>query len=224
MSRTQRPLLPTITLGAILALSLQTASATDPTERLFEAATQGTLEEATAALEAGADVNARDDNGVTPLMFALADNEPAMAELLIDQGADVEGRDEEGWSALMVAAAQHEPAVATTLIDHGADIEVRNVHGWTPLVPAALRDDPAMLETLVEHGADINTRDQNRSTPLMDAAAHNIPSMVEALLALGADPALTNKDGQTAYDFLDDNLHISESDGVYQELRAGGAD
>ena len=67
----QRAKLPAISIGAFLALFLQMAVASHPSDELFDAAREGTADEAIAAIDAGADVNARDQSGVTPLMHAL---------------------------------------------------------------------------------------------------------------------------------------------------------
>ena len=52
----------------------------------------------------GADVNARNTNGTTPLMLAAARNQnPAVIETLIESGADVNARDQNGRTPLMWA-------------------------------------------------------------------------------------------------------------------------
>lgn len=55
-------------------------------------------------IENGADVNAKDNTGVTPLMFASTLDHHAVAKLLIESGSDVNAKDNDGWSALIFAA------------------------------------------------------------------------------------------------------------------------
>ena len=58
-----------------------------------------------ALLDAGADLEARDVYGWTPLMSAARSNENAeVVQLLLDAGADLEARNEYGWTPLMIAA------------------------------------------------------------------------------------------------------------------------
>lgn len=55
-------------------------------------------------IEKGADVNAKDNDGKTPLMFASAFDNSRVVKLLIGKGADVNAKDNGGWSALIYAA------------------------------------------------------------------------------------------------------------------------
>lgn len=55
-------------------------------------------------IENGADVNAKDKRGETPLMFASAFDRCRVLKLLIDNGADVNAKDKGGWSALIYGA------------------------------------------------------------------------------------------------------------------------
>ncbi|MCG5533319.1 hypothetical protein LRF89_07675, partial [Halorhodospira sp. 9621] len=55
--------------GCLLAMSMHSAPAADSAQRLlFEAAWRGDLEGAMEALEAGVNINARDEEGWTALM------------------------------------------------------------------------------------------------------------------------------------------------------------
>lgn len=54
-------------------------------------------------IESEADVNAKDENGVTPLMIASAVGDMKIANDLILSGADIKARDKEGGTALNYA-------------------------------------------------------------------------------------------------------------------------
>jgi hypothetical protein len=60
-------------------------------------------------IEAGADVNAKDDEGLTPLMIAAHYSTPEMVTLLIDAGADVNAKDDDGQTPLMYADRSPDP-------------------------------------------------------------------------------------------------------------------
>ena len=65
------------------------------------AAFWGYLDIARLLVEKGADVDARDDTGVTALMNAAWDQRLELVEFLIEKGADVNARDQDGKTALM---------------------------------------------------------------------------------------------------------------------------
>ena len=80
-----------------------------------DAARSGDVKAVEAALDAGADVNARDGDGITPLMHAARGDRPEIAnpgptdhpevvELLIKRGADVNAKTDSGFVALFWAA------------------------------------------------------------------------------------------------------------------------
>ena len=86
-----------------------------------------------AAIDAGADIEARDEYGYTPLMLATFYYAEAhirnveVVQALTNAGADLEARTEYGWTPLMYAARDNEnAAVVQLLLDAGADLEARS--------------------------------------------------------------------------------------------------
>ncbi len=78
-----------------------------------------------AALDAGADLEARTEGGLTPLMYAARYNEnPEVVQVLLEAGVDLEARDEDGSTPLMLAAWN--PEVVQVLLDAGADPTTMN--------------------------------------------------------------------------------------------------
>ena len=80
-----------------------------------------------AALDAGADVDAKDDEGNTALMDAASGGwrSEDVIKLLLDAGADVDAKDDEGNTALMDAASGgwRNEDVVKVLLDAGADVD-----------------------------------------------------------------------------------------------------
>ena len=155
-----------------------------------------------AAIDAGADLGARDGMNWTPLMYAASDNENAeVVQALLDAGADVTAREAMGGTPLMFAASYNEsPKVLQLLIDAGADLEARNGRGNTPLMFAARdNENPEVLRLLLEAGADLEARNMLDSTPLMFAAEKNESAEVlQLLLDAGADLETHDGMGWTA--------------------------
>lgn len=77
----------------------------------------------------GADVNAKDAHGWTPLMNAAATNCIVNIAILVQFGADLDIQDHEGRTALMLAAGWGKLQAAKTLVNYGADVGIRDFSG-----------------------------------------------------------------------------------------------
>ena len=87
---------------------------------------------------AGADVNGKDDRGLTPLYRAVWRNEnPEILTLLIEAGADVNQAKQYGATPLFIAAQEGHEAVVSRLLEAGADVNQPRQNGATPLMVAA---------------------------------------------------------------------------------------
>ena len=74
---------------------------------IFTIAGSGTVAEVQQAINAGADVSAREVQGPTPLMWAVGYNtNPEVLSVLINAGADVNARAEGGATPLMFAVVE----------------------------------------------------------------------------------------------------------------------
>jgi ankyrin repeat protein len=72
-------------------------------------------------IDNGADVNAVDKNGWTPLHFATKYNEKTV-KLLIDKGADVNAVDKEGWTPLHFTTKYNQKTITKLLIGNGSNM------------------------------------------------------------------------------------------------------
>lgn len=107
---------------------------------------------------AGADVNAKDDDGLTPLMQAMlmgSDIRPTagVIDLLLANGADLQARNNEGDTVLGIAANHGVLEAVKVLVAKGADIHARNNQGWTPLKSASYQRKTDVVQFLKEQGA-----------------------------------------------------------------------
>ncbi|MCW3055081.1 MAG: hypothetical protein JWN14_4251 [Chthonomonadales bacterium] len=106
-----------------------------------------------AMLRHGADPNAKDQDGWTPLSWAIRENDQKTVSVLLDYGADVT-RDASPLTTA-VSTSHVEPFMLLLLIKHGADVNTRDSNGDTPLILALASDVPlATIRLLLEHGAN----------------------------------------------------------------------
>ena len=105
-----------------------------PALSLHGAAANDNLAAIESLIAAGAEVNARDEGGLTPLHRAAWPNDnPAIIGALVAAGAEVNARGGDGLTPLHVAAtATASPAIIEALLDAGADATARDAEGKTP--------------------------------------------------------------------------------------------
>ena len=117
----------------------------------------------------GADVNAKRDDGETPLHQAASKGRKKIIELLITKGADVSAKSDRGWTPLHQAADNGHKEVVELLIDKGADVNAMSDIGRTPLYWAADSGYKEIIELLIAKGADVNAKTNDEKT-LLDMA------------------------------------------------------
>jgi ankyrin repeat protein len=140
----------------------------DSITELHFAAQAGDVEAIVRLVAAGADVNARDGHGNTPLKYASAEPVPAAVRKLIELGADVNLGDDRGFTPLHCAAGHgfypEAVEIAEALLARGADVNARSrEYGFVPLHEAR---GAGVISLLLARGADANIRSSAGLTPL----------------------------------------------------------
>ena len=95
----------------------------------------------------GADVNAKNDEGITPLHIVLY---PEIAQILIAHGAVINAVSKNGDTPLHVMAAEGDQTldVVELLLENGADKSIKDKQGKTAFDIAKSRDEEGLMEIL----------------------------------------------------------------------------
>ncbi len=162
---------------------------------MHQAVRDGRLNMVRFLLESGAEVDPRDNGGMTPLHMAALYGHKAIAELLLEHHATVNAQTKE-WNKtpLHLATEKRYKTVVDALVNHGADVNLQNSLGETPLLLGVA--SRAIVEALLAKNANVNLRSKQGYSPL-HGAVHN-PEVVKMLLARGADVNAVAQDGPTA--------------------------
>ena len=152
----------------------------------------------------GADVNARNKEGDTPLLATFDGPHGSFAQsLLIAHGTDVTIHGKYGRTALHYALFSDDDrsqggAFNDRLIAHGADVNARDQNGQAPLHSAANSDAAVWASYLLSKGADVNLPDGQGETPLhLAVQADRRKSLAALLAARGVAIDARDHQGQT---------------------------
>ncbi|PIG89904.1 ankyrin repeat domain protein [Aspergillus arachidicola] len=193
----------------------------------LHAACAGTKEATTVQLllDHGAEVDAADSHGNTPLFYAAGNGSPAIIEILIQYNAQVNATQELGLTPIHAALAGVHPLAIEALLKHGEcnllSGECVSLRGNSPLMIAILIEElRPVVQPLVRAGVWVNSRNNAGLAPVHLAAQIGDVGILELLLENDAAVnALTDK-GLTP-------LHIAVSEGkqdIVQLLLDNGAD
>ncbi|KAJ3280086.1 palmitoyltransferase akr1, partial [Borealophlyctis nickersoniae] len=156
---------------------------------LHLAAQNGHVNVAELLLEAGAAVDAQDNEKFTPLHTAVEHGHLVLAAMLVTNKANVEAKTEISWTPLLVAVEYHQLEIARFLIRSGASVIAKARDGSSPLHFAVKKHAYELAKLLVEKGAlvnDVQGPDRLR-TPLHGAAMLGDKDMCAWLLDNGAE-------------------------------------
>jgi ankyrin repeat protein/HEAT repeat protein len=178
----------------------------------------GNVDEVVKLLDQGANVNATNESGETPLLKATERGRVKLMRLLIERGANVNAKTKNGQTILGKAAESSGGTEAVKmLLDANAELDpqaLARACSWNKrdvailLLDAGIEPDAGLsaaadcghtelVRILLDRGANVNRTSQHGTTALHSAASSGSISTVELLLEWGANVNATDIEGDT---------------------------
>jgi ankyrin repeat protein len=203
--------LPTLTTIALLAGSGTAALAQTPPgvaelaayQGLHAAAAQGSVAEIRRLAQAGADLNARDRNGRTPLHVAAFQGHGAAAQALIAAGADPGLLDNQRYDAVTIVSVRDDVPTLKVLLTAGASAKLTtSIYDGTALIAAAHLGHDGIVRELIRAGAPLDHVNNLGWTALIEAVilgdgGTRHTETVRALVDAGAGLGIADRQGMT---------------------------
>lgn len=152
------------------------------TYQFIDACRRGQLQEVEALYQQNTSLlNCTDARGFTPLIIAVYNDQPEVADFLLLQGAEADQQDLSGNTALMGACFKGYTDIVKKLIAAGADVNAVNGNNVCALSFAATFGRLEIAEILLQHGAHVDIRDVRGKSPLHHAIIQEVEPMIALL-------------------------------------------
>jgi len=148
-------------------------------------------------LAKGADINVTDENGNSPLHWAVYLEQSNIVETLINHKANLDLKGAEGKSALHLAVQQGFISIAKTLLDAGANPNIAAAYGETPVCVAVVHGNAEAVKLLETYHSDFAVHCAEDALFGIWARGTANVDVAELLLAKGCDVNAKGARGQT---------------------------
>jgi ankyrin repeat protein len=170
---------------------------------LLAAAERGDATAAALALGAGANLEARDERGRTPLLLAATADRLAVARLLVHMGANPDALDDQHDTPWLVTGVTGSVDMVEVLLPARPDLRIRNRFGGTSLIPASERGHVGYVRRVVRTDIEVDHVNNLGWIALLEAVilgdgSRRYQQIVTILLDAGADPRIADRQGVTA--------------------------
>lgn len=195
---------------ALIALTTSAAGQSAPSasevaayDGLFRAAHEGDVAGIERLVAEGADVDARDSRGRTPVHVAAFASEDEALRSLAEAGADMNALEHQAYDVVTIAAVANDPELMSLAIELGNDPDlVTSPYLGTALIAAAHLGHAEVVRRLIDAGAPLDHMNNLHWTAVMEAVVlgdggPDHQAVLEALLFAGADASLADRDGVT---------------------------
>jgi ankyrin repeat protein len=205
-------------LRLCLLVTIAIAGALTPVNaaEIHDAANAGDIARVQQLLDAGADVDATDDRGFTPLLWAVFRGNKDVAGLLVERGADVK-QAHPSFGPVVDLAFHMEcqrgySGMTEYLVSKGAEFDPNGVgpRGFNRLRIAVMLGSADMVPWLIDQGVDVNaTSPRDGRVALLWAAQKGHVEIVTALIGAGADVNVVDSSGIAPIQWATENGHVN---------------
>jgi uncharacterized protein len=149
---------------------------------LMEAISSGASSMADLMIKKGADINALDSYGQSPLGLAVIMGDSGIFKNLMEKNAQITPLSHtQNYTMLMEAASSGHQSIVAGLIDAGIDIQEEDYNGESALFFAAKEGNLEIVKMLLEAGANKDLQNVNQKTPADFARKYNHPEIYSLL-------------------------------------------
>ena len=167
-------------------------------EAFLNSASNGNLLVVETFFDANMDINVRDNDANTALIWAASNGHLGVVGFLVANGADVNSKNNDGTTALIGAASNGHLGVVGFLVANGADVDAIDNIGTTALLWAASNGHLEIVRSLVANGAEVNSKNNDGTTALEIASREGHLEIMRILVENGVDANTRYNSGTTA--------------------------
>jgi tetratricopeptide (TPR) repeat protein len=212
-----KPMLKLSTLIILFCMCLApTAYAGELENKLMSEAINNNAKEVRALAEKGANVNAKDSDGATALIWAAYYGNTDVVRVLIEKGADVNAGNNKKQTALHLAADKGHTNIARLLVDKGADVNAKDMFNDTAALIADKQNHPQTAAAIRRQGGGSAQKDFDALIRSGSQDLETIVRMARSLRPLPAVPREAKDEmtkGMAAFKFAKrpDDFAVAES-------------
>lgn len=171
-------------------------------DALLAAAAAGRAEEVAQLVRSGAPLEARDAQGRSALLRAVAENHLGVAKTLLEAGASPNTQAANRDTPWLLAGALGRAEIIAAMLPHRPDLSIRNRFGGNALIPACERGHVEAVQVLLRSGIDLDHVNDLGWTCLLEIVilgdgGPRHQQVAKLVLDAGADPNLADRNGET---------------------------
>ena len=173
-------------------------------------------------LESGANPNAQDKDGWTPLMYACRYAQTStVIQLLFEYGAKLDAKSNYQISVLQIAAAYSKNRkVLATVLEQAANLKLNLQDSFITALKEARSEE--FIGEYLKYNLNLNSMYKGK-TPLMYAAEYyESTDVIKLLLEKGADPYIISSEKKNAFSYAKENSKLIH-DSVYWSLNVSSS-